>query len=66
MLVILKRILGVICLILGLLALVTPLTPGAWLILVGLELLGLSMLLPRPIREFGQRLQEKLGLKKKP
>jgi uncharacterized protein YqgC (DUF456 family) len=36
---------GVICIIVGFLALITPLTPGSWLILVGFELLGIRMLL---------------------
>jgi hypothetical protein len=40
-----KRIVGVILIILGLAALLTPLSPGSWLILVGLELLGLRILL---------------------
>ena len=38
-----KKILGVVCIILGFLALVTPLTPGAWLIFVGLTLLGITL-----------------------
>ncbi|MHC4693239.1 MAG: PGPGW domain-containing protein [Planctomycetota bacterium] len=37
--------LGIICIILGFLALITPLTPGSWLILIGLEILGLGFLL---------------------
>ncbi len=40
-----RKITGVILIVLGFLALVTPLTPGSWLILVGLELLGLRILL---------------------
>lgn len=35
---------GIVCIILGFLALVTPLTPGSWLILIGFELLGLEFL----------------------
>ncbi len=46
---ILRRIarifLGVVLVVLGLMALFTPLTPGAWLALVGLEILGLRVLL---------------------
>ncbi|MSR76291.1 MAG: hypothetical protein EXS68_01725 [Candidatus Ryanbacteria bacterium] len=38
-----KKILGVILIIIGLAALVTPLTPGAWLAFVGLELLGIRL-----------------------
>lgn len=58
-----KKILGLLCLVLGFLALVTPLTPGSWLVLVGIELLGLSFLLPRRIREPWERLKERLLLR---
>lgn len=57
----LKRLLGVICIILGLLALVTPLTPGSWLALVGLELLGLTFLLPKWIRLPYEDAKKKVG-----
>lgn len=40
-----KKVVGVILIILGLAALLTPLTPGSWLIPIGLELLGLRILL---------------------
>lgn len=40
----LRQIAGVILVILGFLALVTPLTPGAWLIVVGGQLLGIELL----------------------
>ena len=40
---VMKKILGVVLVLIGVLALVTPLTPGAWLILVGLGLLGFRM-----------------------
>jgi hypothetical protein len=36
---------GIILILVGLFALLTPLTPGSWLALVGLELLGLRILL---------------------
>ena len=40
-----KKVVGVLALIVGLVAFVTPLTPGAvWLIFIGLELLGLRIL----------------------
>jgi len=38
-----KKVVGVILIILGFLALITPFTPGSWLIFVGLELLGLRI-----------------------
>jgi hypothetical protein len=40
-----RKITGIVLIVLGLAALLTPLTPGSWLILVGLELLGLRILL---------------------
>ena len=40
-----KKVVGAILIVLGFLALVTPATPGSWLILVGLEFLGLRLLL---------------------
>ena len=63
MLRILKIILGVLCLLIGFFALVTPFTPGAWLLLVGLELLGLSALLPRFVREPWEKFKAKLFFK---
>lgn len=55
----LKKILGALLVIVGVLALVTPLTPGAWLGLIGLELLGFGFLIPRPIRAWLERLKQK-------
>ena len=40
-----KKALGITLIILGFIALVTPCSPGSWLILVGLEFLGLGFLL---------------------
>jgi hypothetical protein len=40
-----RKIIGIVLVILGLVALLTPLTPGSWLIPIGLELLGLRLLL---------------------
>ena len=45
----LKIVFGVLLIILGVLALLTPLTPGSWLALIGLEILGLRILLERKI-----------------
>ena len=42
---IIKKTIGVILIIIGLVALVTPFTPGSWLALIGLELLGFGFLL---------------------
>jgi hypothetical protein len=43
---------GIICIILGFLALITPATPGSWLILIGLEILGLGFLLEGIVARF--------------
>jgi hypothetical protein len=40
----LKFVIGIFLVLLGVLALVTPLTPGSWLALVGLELVGIRVL----------------------
>jgi hypothetical protein len=45
----LRIIIGVILIILGLIALFTPFTPGSWLALIGLEYLGLRVLLQRKL-----------------
>ncbi len=39
-----KRVIGVIFFFVGLFALLTPVTPGSWLIVIGLELLGVEIL----------------------
>ncbi len=43
---------GVILVLLGLLALFTPFTPGSWLVPIGLEVLGLRILLENRIRRW--------------
>ena len=40
-----RKIVGIVLIVLGFVALITPLTPGSWLIPIGLELLGLRLLL---------------------
>lgn len=42
---IIKKTIGIILIVWGLIALFTPLTPGSWLALIGLELLGFGFLL---------------------
>ena len=39
-----KKVVGVILVIVGLTALVTPFTPGSWLVFVGFEFLGIRFL----------------------
>ncbi len=41
--------------ILGLLALITPLTPGSWLIFVGAEMLGFELIYWKRIKEWWSR-----------
>jgi hypothetical protein len=45
-----RTVVGVILVLLGLAALLTPLTPGSWLIPIGLEFLGLRILLENRCR----------------
>lgn len=45
----LRIVIGIVLIVLGVLALLTPLTPGSWLALIGLEILGLRILLERKI-----------------
>lgn len=48
-----KRILrtaaGILLILIGLAALLTPLTPGSWLVPIGLEILGLRLLVQRKL-----------------
>ncbi|MES2088195.1 MAG: hypothetical protein V4467_04375 [Patescibacteria group bacterium] len=48
----LKKIIAIALIVLGFLALVTPLTPGSWLVFVGLELLGVDLLFWKKIKEW--------------
>ena len=43
----LKIVLGIILILIGVAALLTPLTPGSWLALIGLELVGMRIMLER-------------------
>jgi hypothetical protein len=45
----LRIALGVLLIILGILAALTPFSPGSWLALIGLEILGLRILLQRKL-----------------
>jgi len=41
--------LGIVLIVLGVLALLTPFTPGSWLALIGLEILGVRLVLQRKL-----------------
>ena len=47
-----RKVIGVLFIILGFLALITPFSPGSWLILVGCELVGLRFLLADKLPDF--------------
>ena len=47
-----RYIIGVLAIFYGIIALVTPLLPGSWFILVGLELLGLRILFWRQFKSW--------------
>jgi uncharacterized protein YqgC (DUF456 family) len=47
-----KIVLGILLILIGVLALLTPLTPGSWLALIGLEILGIRILLERKLIHF--------------
>ncbi len=62
---ILLIILGIVLVILGLLAALTPATPGSWLVLIGLELLGLRLIVQRKVLSIlpkSMRLRVEAGL----
>jgi len=44
-----KKILGVVLIVIGLIALVTPCSPGSWLALIGSQLLGFGVLLEKKL-----------------
>lgn len=39
-----KKVIGVLLIIVGIVSLLTPFTPGSWLIFVGLEFIGIRVL----------------------
>lgn len=54
-----KKIVGVALIVFGFVALVTPVLPGAWLIFVGLELLGFEILFWTKIKQQARALFER-------
>jgi len=50
-----KKTIGIILILIGLAALFTPLTPGSWLALIGLELLGLRILLSDKLKSWKRK-----------
>jgi hypothetical protein len=54
----LKKILGVILIITGLILHLIPLFPAAWIIVIGLELLGLRILFQKKIKYFLSKFKQ--------
>jgi hypothetical protein len=61
---IIKKVLGVILIIVGLAALFTPFTPGSWLALIGLELVGIRQFIFRKFLNDRQRAAVEKYMKK--
>jgi c-di-AMP phosphodiesterase-like protein len=53
---IIKKVIGVILIIYGIFALLTPFTPGSWLALIGMELLGIRQFIFRKFLNDKQRV----------
>lgn len=54
-----RKIVGILFILLGLLALFTPLTPGSWLAIVGLELIGIRLAFIEKIKAYLARMRPK-------
>ena len=54
-----KKVAGVILIIIGVLAFITPLTPGSWLALIGFEFLGIRLVLPERLNVLLKRIRRK-------
>jgi hypothetical protein len=66
----LKRVIGVLALAFGIVAIIMPVLPGGIFAFIGLELLGLTFILPGPVRRqwdgLKGRMWEKVrGLRKR-
>src|SRR3989338_3575808 len=57
----LRKIVGVILVAVGVLAFLTPLTPGSWLALIGLELLGVDLIFWDKIKGWFWKLRGKIA-----
>lgn len=55
-----KKIIGITFIILGFLAFITPLTPGSWLFIIGLELLGLRIIFSTKIANLKSSMDVKV------
>jgi membrane protein implicated in regulation of membrane protease activity len=67
---ILRITLGIVLIILGIAAALTPFSPGSWLALIGLEILGLRLLFQRKLlswtpKKYRRRLKRLFSTTKK-
>lgn len=53
-----KKVIGVILVIVGLLGIITPLTPWGFLFFVGLELLGLRLVFQEKMKHYLTRVKQ--------
>ncbi len=53
-----RRVIGVILILIGFISLVTPLTPGSWLIVIGLEIIGVRILFLDKIKSWFNKKSE--------
>jgi len=56
-----RQVLGAFLILVGFSALVTPFTPGSWLIFVGLEMFGIRVFFGRSVKEWIAYLRKKAG-----
>ena len=60
-----RKLTGIVLIIIGFIALITPLTPGSWLVFVGLELLGVRFLLWQKIKSKFKKGENNVQLNQK-
>jgi uncharacterized protein YqgC (DUF456 family) len=51
-----KKAIGIVLILVGFVAFVTPFTPGSWLVFIGLELLGVRILFFDKLKVFTKNL----------
>jgi len=57
-----RKVIGVALIIIGVVALITPLTPGAWLAIVGLEMLGIRFLFWERIKKLWRKFMRTISV----
>lgn len=53
-----KKFIGIVLIILGIIALLTPFTPGSWLLFIGLGMTGIRILFKEKIHLLWQKLKK--------